>query len=99
VRRRAGVVTGRMPSHVAEDYSGWPRASVFVWDGWGARAGFVKQTLVPPEWWLRLNYGAPGAWGRWQGTWRHVAALSASLWRRASDVLPREDRVAGAARR
>lgn len=99
VRRRAGVVPGRVPSRVGEDYAGWPRASAFVWDGWRARAGFVKQTLAPPEWWLRLNYGVPGAWGRGQGTLRHVAALSASLWRRASDILPREDWEPGSARR
>jgi hypothetical protein len=88
----AGVVPARMPQHVAEDYAGWPRSSAFVPDGWAERVEFVSQTLGPPEWWLRLNYGCSGKWGRWTGTLRHLAALSGIAGRRTVDLLPRVDR-------
>ena len=96
---RAGLATGvaRLSvcpvGSVGEDYEGWPRSTAFTWDSWGERLEFLRQSLAPPDWWLRLNYGTgagPGGYGR--GVARHSSALAGLAWRRAVDFVPRRDR-------
>lgn len=52
---------------VGEDFQGWPRASLAAQRAKGWR-GILRDTLWPPEWWLRLHCGVPPtrslAWGR-----------------------------------
>jgi hypothetical protein len=102
VRDRAGLATGAARlsvgpvdsiGSVGEDYEGWPRSTALTWNSWGERLEFLKQSVVPPDWWLRLNYGTgagPGGYGR--GVAKHSAALAGLAWRRAVDFVPRRDR-------
>ena len=96
VRDRAGLATGVAPGSVGavgEDYEGWPRSTAFTWDSWGERIEFLRQSLAPPDWWLRLNYGTgddTGGYGK--GVAKHSAALAGLAWRRAVDFVPRRDR-------
>jgi hypothetical protein len=58
----------RVPADTGLDYSGWPRRRLssprrsIEWS-------VLANTLAPPEWWLRLYYGAGGGasrlWRRW----------------------------------
>ena len=67
----------RSPGQVGLDYQGWPRHRIsrpgqFVdWET-------IKQTIIPPEWWLRLYYAAgdQSSW-RWARTIRHPVHLVA----------------------
>lgn len=68
LRAQAGVALGRVPAGIGEDFCGWPHASLAAQrdKGWG---GILRDTLSPPEWWLRLYYalGSAGSlfWARW----------------------------------
>ena len=93
VRERAGLAMGVAPGSVGEDYEGWPRSTALTWDSWGERRKCLRQSLAPPDWWLRLNYGTgAGTGGYGQGMARHAAALAGLAWRRAVDFVPRRDR-------
>ncbi|HEY3382786.1 MAG TPA: nucleotidyltransferase family protein [Vicinamibacterales bacterium] len=66
---------------VGVDYTGWPRRI--------ARAGCagrltdrVRDTLRPPEWWLRLYYDADVAASRWRLMLRHARAICGAAARR-----------------
>ena len=56
VLERAGVEPGRRPQGVGQPFIGWPRVS-FREGLPGGRWRFVRETLAPSEWWLRLHYG------------------------------------------
>jgi hypothetical protein len=50
------IQVGAAPGGVLEDFAGWPRASIADQRDKGlARIG--RDTLFPPEWWLRLHHG------------------------------------------
>ena len=93
VRKRAGLSLVGAPGSVGEDYTGWPRATALIWDGWAERLSFLRQTLAPPDWWLRLNYGTgAGIGGYRRGVGRHSVAIAGMVARRALDFVPRRDR-------
>ena len=66
VLRSAGVSVAGAPPGIGEDYYGWPWTRARRWDSVGGRLQLLAQTLNPPEWWLRFNYGTgtgpAGAW-------------------------------------
>jgi hypothetical protein len=56
------------PGDVGLEFQGWPRSSL-VGRHQEVRWEVLKDTLFPPEWWLRLFYGVGGKsswlWNRW----------------------------------
>jgi len=102
VRDRVGLATSVVPrpvgpmgkvGSVCEDYQGWPRSTAFTWDSWRERLEFLRESLAPPDWWLRLNYGTGvGTGGYGRGVAKHSAALAGLAGRRAVDFIPRRDR-------
>lgn len=94
VLHRSGVSVARIRHDVCREYEGWPRSTALTWDGWLPRLGFVRHTIRPPDWWLRLNYGiGTRPMGRWVGSYRHLVTLGGVVWRRALDFLPGHQRT------
>ena len=74
--RLVGEQDSQLPVDVLTDYYGWPRARARKWDSLRGRLDLLTQTLNPPEWWLRLNYGTgTGPWGTWRAQALHGVAL------------------------
>jgi hypothetical protein len=79
LRNIAGIAVGHPPPDIGHEFDGWPRHSV----GWMRRHRSIGQilydTLLPPEWWLRLYYGVGTgrslAWTRWGQHPLHIAGL------------------------
>jgi hypothetical protein len=64
----AAIPIGRMPRGIGAEYRGWPQAGGVRWRERGYRQ-VLRDTLFPPEWWLRLRYRRgstrPLFWYRW----------------------------------
>jgi hypothetical protein len=83
LREAAGVQAGRPPNDIGAEFAGWPRHSV----KWMRRSKGIGQiardTLAPPEWWLRLYYGVGThrslAVTRWLRHPLHLAGFAAQL--------------------
>ena len=92
---RALVTVGRTPQGLGEDYRGWPKVAWGESASLGGRVNLLRHTLVPPEWWVRLNYGAgTGPAGAWRGRVSHGAAVVRHGVRLARDTLAmRRERV------
>ncbi len=61
----------RPPADPGLDYPGWPRRPL-VRPGRGVQWQVLADTFNPPEWWLRVFYGAGGSASRWWQRWvRH----------------------------
>jgi hypothetical protein len=73
---RARVPIGPQPQGIGLEYRGWPRIPAAGWRNAGYRR-VLRDTLLPPEWWLRLRYrrGSAGSlfWCRWLRHPLHVA--------------------------
>ena len=84
VRARAGIDSVAKANSVGVDYTGWPRSPHR--DGARARGrwGYIVDTCQPPEWWLRLNYGAAHA-SLVTASWRHLVAIVRMAVRRTKD--------------
>jgi hypothetical protein len=52
-----------VPKGVGQIFQGWPRFSLAAQreKGWW---GILRDTFLPPEWWLRVRYGVRG-WASW----------------------------------
>lgn len=88
VGSRAQVTAGRTPRGLGEDYRGWPRVGWGESASLGGRVNLLRHTLVPPEWWVRMNYGAgTGPAGAWRGRASHGAAVARHGIRLARDTL------------
>jgi hypothetical protein len=91
---RASIQIGGRPRGIGMEYRGWPRTPLAGWRGRGY-GRVLRDTLCPPEWWLRLCYqlGAtrPLFWCRWL---RHPLHLAGHIVRVALERLgwptPRE---------
>jgi hypothetical protein len=76
-----GIDPDRRPQGVGQPFAGWPRVSFRegLQDG---RRRFLRETLVPSEWWLHLHYGVGSNqslfWVRWL---RHPLETGARLLR------------------
>lgn len=58
--RKLSIRSGRVPRNVGVDFCGWPRLYFRQWRNVGLLQ-FIKNTVFPSEWWLRLYYGVgPG---------------------------------------
>ncbi|GAB4437011.1 MAG: hypothetical protein Kow0031_18830 [Anaerolineae bacterium] len=85
LRETAGVRVGHPPRDIGADFNGWPRYAV----NWMRRerglARITRDTLLPPEWWLRLYYGVGThrslATTRWLRHPLHIAGFAAQLLR------------------
>jgi hypothetical protein len=64
----APIPVGRVPRGIGMEYRGWPQAGGVRWRERGYRQ-VLRDTLVPPEWWLRLRYRRGSTrrlfWQRW----------------------------------
>jgi hypothetical protein len=64
----APIPIGHVPQGIGAEYWGWPQAGGVRWRERGYRQ-VLRDTLVPPEWWLRLRYRRgstrPLFWYRW----------------------------------
>lgn len=70
LQKQAALKIGPIPGGVGREFTGWPAASVGQQRQWGKSYGdILRDTLWPPEWWLRLYYsqGSVGRlfWHRW----------------------------------
>lgn len=87
----------RQPSGIGLDFDGWPRKSLAQQKEKGT-AAILRDTLVPPEWWLRLHYGLGtdelALWQRWISHPWTIAKAGAGMV--ASRTLLRARRQAGA---
>ncbi len=68
LRRRARIPGGDAPRGIGKDFRGWPRSSLSSQRDKGYWR-ILRDTFLPPEWWLRLHYGLSSAqrilWYRW----------------------------------
>ena len=64
LRRTAGIDAGHAPAGAGLDFEGWPRRAIAAQRGKGW-AGIARDTLAPPEWWLRMHYGPGGRASVW----------------------------------
>lgn len=88
LRATAGVRAGRPPQAIGDEFAGWPRYAV----KWMRRERNLAQiacdTLLPPEWWLRLYYGVGTyrslAITRWLRHPLHIAGFATQLMRQKS---------------
>lgn len=68
LRGRACLSVEDVPRGIGEDFQGWPRSSVSSQREKGYWR-ILRDTFLPPEWWLRLHYGLsntqPLFWYRW----------------------------------
>lgn len=55
VIRRSGILLGRPPTGIGQDWAGWPRRA--LGEGRGHVPAFLKETFFPSEWFLRLYHG------------------------------------------
>ncbi|MEM7345963.1 MAG: nucleotidyltransferase family protein [Chloroflexota bacterium] len=64
-----------IPSGAGQTFRGWPRTALSAQRNKG-RSQLLKDTFLPPEWWLRLYYGLsntyPITWYRWVGHPLHI---------------------------
>lgn len=72
LQQQAGLYP-RPSRHIGAEFQGWPRASLVAqrrkkpWQ-------IVKDTLYPPDWWLKLHYG------RHYPRWQHVGHICGWGW-------------------
>jgi len=85
VRSRAGIATKGAAAGVGLDYAGWPRTPPRTGEQ-PTRRAYVAETLLPREWWLRLNYGAADGSLMWAHV-HHARALGRLAVRRVRDRL------------
>lgn len=88
-RHLPGLRGSRRPEGIGQDYTGAPLRSSWTAEN-GGLSGLIKDTLFPPEWWLRMYYAeglAPG-W-RWPLTLRHQLAVGGAGLRHAARQLRR----------
>lgn len=81
VMERAGIRIGRPPREIGRDWQGWPR--IAYGRARGNLAGFLKETFLPSDWFLRLYYGVGSTRPLWPTRlFRHPAHLASLAWLR-----------------
>jgi hypothetical protein len=79
----ADLNIGPPPPGVGQEFSGWPRHSVGLQRQHKRWPAIIRDTFLPPEWWLRLYYGldsgSPITFTRWVSHPMHIAAFGRQL--------------------
>ncbi len=77
----------RPPRGVGLRYTGWPLFPARSWDGVAGRLRMLRDTLAPPEWWLRPTYGTGvGRAGGLLARLRHAEFLLTSALARGREL-------------
>ncbi|MDU9049220.1 MAG: nucleotidyltransferase family protein [Candidatus Electrothrix sp. Rat3] len=63
VQERLEFGTERRPSGVGKSFTGWPRRKLAKQKGRGI-GPILRDTFLPPDWWLRIYYAPKGQIGR-----------------------------------
>lgn len=67
-REAAGLEIGRPPRDFGREFAGWPRLPLAA-QRHKSYPALLRDSLLPPDWWLRLYYGAGSGralvWHRW----------------------------------
>ncbi|WLE98911.1 MAG: nucleotidyltransferase family protein [Candidatus Electrothrix communis] len=63
VQERLGFGTESRPSGVGKSFTGWPRRKLAEQKGRGVKL-ILRDTFLPPDWWLRIYYAPKGQIGR-----------------------------------
>jgi hypothetical protein len=85
LQKTARIATGFPPPGIGREFRGWPRYSVDLLRQQHGWFEVIRETLLPPEWWLRLYYGLGAgqspALTRWVRHPLHIAAYGRQLLR------------------
>jgi len=63
VREQLGFEKETAPTGVGASFTGWPRQKMAAQKGRGIRR-IMRDTFLPPDWWLRIYYAPTGRLGR-----------------------------------
>lgn len=83
LQEQAGIVPGRPPTNIGQEFGGWPRYSIKMLRRSKSYPQILGDTLFPPEWWLCLYHGVAPGHGlkqvRWVGHPLHILGFATQL--------------------